>query len=269
MTGLSDPSVGRGVARHVGLNVVEVGDWASGEVVLDATAPPRPHLDGSGGALLMGALLTMCDNVAGFCGGLAALPDGWVVSTNLMVRRTRAVVTGALRFRSTVLRRGRSAIVTDAAARDDRGPFAVATLTSAVLVPSGGPPRWTRPARLVHARDGLPAASFPTPSFYEWLGIRPAAGGVELDVTDDVRNPWGIVHGGVTASLIDAAAVAAVPGTVVDATVHFLAPARAGPVQATAAVLGRRGRDAVVRVEVRDAAAARATAIAIVTVAPA
>ena len=39
-----------------------------------------------------GALLTMLDNVGGLCGGLAALPDGWVVSTNLSARtlRTRA-----------------------------------------------------------------------------------------------------------------------------------------------------------------------------------
>ena len=47
----------------------------------------------------------------------------------------------------------------------------------------------------------------PLPPLVEWLGIRDVVdappGVVELDVTSAVRNPWGIVHGGVTACLVD------------------------------------------------------------------
>src|SRR5437763_15611535 len=111
MSYVHGPSVGRGVARFTRLDMVEVGDQAAGEIVLEATTDVAAHIRDERGALRAGALLTMCDNVAGFCGGLGALPDGWVVSTNLMVRTvgppTRA---DRLQFRSEVLRRGRSAV---------------------------------------------------------------------------------------------------------------------------------------------------------------
>jgi uncharacterized protein (TIGR00369 family) len=214
----------------------------------------------------------MCDNVGGFCGGLAALPHGWVVSTNLMVRAATLVVAkGRLRFRSDVLRRGRNSIVTSIAVRDGADAvLARGTLTSAVLVPESGPPHWTRPARIDHAAS----APDELPAYYEWLGLRPlragaagAAGGVELDVFDGLRNPWGIVHGGVTAALIDAAGTAVVAGAAThDAVVHYVAPNRVGPVRARGQVLGVRGDGTVVRVEVRDAGADdRLTAFGVIT----
>ena len=281
MSAVHDPSIGRGVARFVGVDMTEVGDWERGEVVLEAEARVGDHLRGPDGGLLTGALLTMCDNVAGFCGGLAALPDGWVVSTNLMVRRGRlALRSDRLTFRSTVLRRGRSAAVTDVVVADSDGPIAVGMLTSAVLVPAEGVPRWERPARLHHVA-GPEGSGGPEPGlehFSDWLGLRAVADpnvgphavarGVEIDVFDGLRNPWGIVHGGVTASLIDAAGLAAVagPGVVTDATVHFLAPARIGPVVANGTVLGTRADGDVVRIEVRDAGQDRTTAVAVCTV---
>lgn len=280
MSSMHDPSIGRGVARFVGVAMTEVGDWERGEIVLEAEAIVGAHLRGPDGGLLTGALLTMCDNVAGLCGGLASLPDGWVVSTNLMLRRGRLELRGdRLTLRSTVLRRGRSAAVTDVVVADRDGPIAVATLTSAVLVPAAGVPQWERPARLHHA-SAADHRGEPEPDrlgeadlehFSDWLGLRPATGpggGVEIDVFDGLRNPWGIVHGGVTASLIDAAARAAVDGsgTVSDATVHFLAPARIGPVIAAGVVLGARTDGEVVRVEVRDVGQDRTTAVAVCTV---
>lgn len=264
------PADGRGVARYVGVAMHETGDWEHGEIVLEGHAPLRPHIVGSGGALVSGALLTMCDNVAGFCAGLASLPDGWVVTTNLMMRRTRLEVAGSLRFRSTVLRKGRSAVVTDVNVTDDRGAVAYATLTSAVMIPEAGVPQWDRPAVLQGILETDAKTDGKFDEFYAWLGLRDAQHGVgvELDVFDELRNPWGIVHGGVTASLIDAAAVRAVPGAValVDATVHYLAPSRIGPLSAVGTVLGRRANDTVVRIEVRDLGRDRTTAIAIAAV---
>ena len=74
---------GRSVGRYTGVDLREVGDWQNGEIIGEATSPLRDHLRGPGGGIRTGALLTMCDNIGGFCAGLAALPDGWVVSTNL------------------------------------------------------------------------------------------------------------------------------------------------------------------------------------------
>jgi 1,4-dihydroxy-2-naphthoyl-CoA hydrolase len=261
---------GRGVSRYVGVAIHETGDWEHGVIVLEGACDPGSHVATSASRIGSGALFTMCDNVAGFCGGLAALPDGWVQTVNLMVRRTRLDVVGPVRFVSTVLREGRRAIVTEVTVHDAQGVIAFGTLTSAVLQPAGGPPSWSRPARL----DGRVEAAEPLPPFAEWLGLRETRDGAELDVFDELRNPWGIVHGGVTASLIDAAAVRAARGdgepnplaAVVDATVHYLAPSRVGPLSARGEVLGARRGSTLVRVEVRDDGADRTTAVAVTTV---
>lgn len=267
MTFLHDPSIGRSIARFVGVDLREVGDFEQGDVVVDGTIVVHPHLADDHGDLRAGALLTISDNIAGLTCGLGALPDGWVVTTNLMLRIAgTARVDDTLRARSRVLRRGKSAVVADLDLRGAGGArVAVGMLTSAVLVPEAGPPHWERPARLDHAR----AADAPDlPPLYEWLAVQPDDQGASLAVSDELRNPWGIVHGGVTAALIDAAATHVVAGTVTrDAIVHYLAPNRVGPVQAIATPIGTRPDGTVVRVEVRDAGSNdRRTALAVVTV---
>ncbi len=259
------PTNGRGVSRYVGIEIREVGDWANGEIVLEGIVDLTARLAGSAGVLGTGALLTMFDNIGGFCGGLASLPNGWVVTTNLKMRRTRLDATGTLRFRSTVLRKGSNATVTEVTVSDTNGVIAFGTLSSAVMVPAGGVPPWVRPVALLpppgDESDGV--------TFEDWLGARDIAdGGIELQVDDDFRNPWGIVHGGVTASLIDLAALRAVTSAkaTIDAAVHYLAPAKVGPLRAKGTVLGQRGSDTVVRVEVEDAGVNRTTAIAIAAV---
>jgi uncharacterized protein (TIGR00369 family) len=267
---------GRSVARYAGVDMREVGDWEAGEIIGEATSPLPAHLRSPSGGIRTGALLTLCDNVGGFCAGLAALPEGWVVSTNLTVTVTPVQARGPLRLRSTVLRAGRAAIVTDVRVTDSGAAEAIvadAVLTSAVLVPDGGPPQWARPAHM-HA----PSPAGPLPPLIDWLGIHDVAGAapgvVELDVTDALRNPWGIVHGGVTAALIDVAAeraAAARSGSPVetdDVALHFVAPCRVGPVRATATVLGERADGTVVVVEVRDVGRDRVAARAVAVVRP-
>jgi 1,4-dihydroxy-2-naphthoyl-CoA hydrolase len=267
---------GRSVARYVGVDLREVGDWEAGEVIGEATSPLHEHLRAPGGGIRTGALLTMCDNVGGFCAGLAALPEGWVVSTNLSLTLAPRRVEGPMRLRSTVLRAGKSAIVTDVRVTDSGAADAIvadAVLTSAVLIPEGGPPHWARPA---HMQAPPPAGALPP--LVDWLGIRDVpgepAGVVELDITDAVRNPWGIMHGGVTASLVDIAAERAgaahlrVPVESTDVALHFLAPSRVGPVRATATVMGERTDGVVVLVEVRDTGRDRVVARAVVTARP-
>src|SRR5437763_7842576 len=99
----------------------------------------------------------------------------------------------------------------------------------------------------------------------EWLGVRSAGrNAVEIDLADELRNPWGILHGGVVATLVDLAAEHATGGVTTDVVLHFLAPNRAGPVRATARALGARTDGEVCRVEVRDEGSDRLTALAVV-----
>ena len=105
----------------------------------------------------------------------------------------------------------------------------------------------------------------------EWLALRrldangSGHGVVEVDLTDNLRNPWGIMHGGVVAFLVDLATAHATGGATTDVVLHFLAPHRAGPVRATARPLGTRSDGTVCRVEVRDLGADRTTAVAVAT----
>ncbi len=270
MTYDNDPHAGRSVAALVGLTQREVGDWENDEVRVEASGPLGPHLAGPAGAVRTGALVTMCDNAAGFTGGLASLPDGWVVSTNMSFRRFALPITGPIAIQAEVLRRGRRAVITAARVADrDGAVVADCVLTSSVLVPEGGPPHWERPAVVAVER---PRGVTP---LLEALGIDENDDDpvVRLEVDDQLRNPWGIVHGGVTATLVDVSGERAVRELGVDSAVttdmmiHYLAPGRSGPLVGRTHVLGPRADGHVCRVEVvDDGEGGRTVAVAATTV---
>jgi acyl-coenzyme A thioesterase PaaI-like protein len=245
---------GRDVTRFVRAHLYEADE---GRVI--GRAPAAEHLRGPHGGLRAGALFTLFDYVGGLCGGLAALPDGWVVTTNLAARIVAPRQQGPLRIEAGVLRRGRNNVVTAVQIRDEDARDALVVdgvLTSAILVPENGPPRWQRP--LVLAPED-PAISVP---ISEWLGVRHAGPDtIEIDLAEQLRNPWGILHGGVVAMLADFATEHATGRTPTDAVLHFLAPNRMGPVRAVTRAIG----DGVCRVEIRDEGSARVTAVAVVT----
>ena len=174
----------------------------------------------------MGALLGLADSVAGLCGGLAALP-GWVVSTNLMLR-------------AVDLRRGRAARAARRRAagraqrgRDERRASATRAPPTGSSPTARSPRRSSCPRaarRSTSGRSGLAAPALDpdddSRSSPTYLGTRPVgADTLAIDVTEQVRNPWGILHGGVTAALVDLAARHATGGrATTDTVLHFLAP---------------------------------------------
>ena len=259
------PQNGREVSRYVQVELHEVEPTNGSGPRVVGHAPAAAHLRGPGGGVRGGALLTMLDNVGGLCGGLAALPDGWVVSTNLSARTVRLEHTGPFRIDARVLRQGRASVVTAVEIRDEGAGDALVVdgvLTSAILVPEHGPPRWERPLAL---GPGEPLVD-PVPAVPEWLGAHVVdATTVEMPLAESLRNPWGILHGGAVASLIDIAAEHVAGGVTADVVLHFLAPNRVGPVRAMARPMGTRPDGTVLRVEVRDEGADRVTALAVVT----
>ena len=262
------PETGREVSRYVQaeLHEVEHPDGDGPRVV--GHAPASAHLRRPGGGVRGGALLTMLDNVGGLCGGLAALPDGWVVSTNLSARTIALDHVGPFRIDARVLRQGRASVVTAVEIRDEGAGDAIVVdgvLTSAILVPENGPPRWDRPLVL---GPGAPLVE-PVPTIPDWLGARAIDdSSVEMPLADALRNPWGILHGGAVASLVDLAAEHVGGGVTTDVVLHFLAPNRVGPVRAVARAMGSRSDGTVLRIEVRDESADRVTALAVATSAP-
>ena len=171
------------------------------------------HLRGRTGAVRAGALLTMLDNVGGVCGGLAALPDGWVVSTNLAARTCHRAHRGPLRLDSDVLRRGRNNVVT--AVRDPRRGRTTRSSPTACSRRRSSFPRTDRRSGNVRSASAITGARRTTlPPMHEWLGARALDDATRSRSTSPttLRNPWGILHGGVVATLVDLAAEHATGG---------------------------------------------------------
>ena len=253
---------GREVSRFVGASLEEAeGGRCIGH------APIGDHLRAAHGGVQTGVLLTLADFVGGLCGGIAALPDGWVVSTNLAGRIVCTEHAGPIRIEAGVLRTGRNNVVTGVQLFDEGAGDALIAdgmLTSAILVPENGPPPWERPVRIALTPVVDP------PGLHEWLAPRaPDDHTVEIDLADDLRNPWGILHGGVVATLADLATEQVTGGITTDMVLHFLAPNRTGPVRAEARPIATRADGTACRVEVRDTGADRTTAVAIATARPA
>jgi uncharacterized protein (TIGR00369 family) len=200
--------------------------------------PVDAHQRGAGGGLVTGGLLTGIDTLGGLLSGLSVLPK-WIVTTNMMVTVVHLDHRGPLRLHGRVLRRGRNAVVTALDIVDEGDSdreVAAATMTSAVLEPKEME-----------------------------ISFDPGTGPVtRLDLVERLRNPWGILHGGALAMLADVAtcrAVEALPGNAGggtgavaagDTVLHYLSPARVGPIEARCQVLGGRSGRTLVRVAMHD-----------------
>ncbi|MBF6557505.1 MAG: hypothetical protein IVW52_15355 [Acidimicrobiales bacterium] len=220
----------------------------------------------------MGGLLTTVDSIGGVLAGLSVQPD-WIVTTSMMATIAHLSHRGPLRSHARVLRRGRNAVVTGLDVVDEGNddlPVAAVTMTSAVLDPGAMSLEFVRPVR---SPMPPPVPDPQTPE--EFFNIEPGEGLLtRLHLADRLRNPWGILHGGAVATLVDVAACRAVAAVrdgadgdprggepavglaAGDTVIHYLRPARVGPVEARCQVLGGRDGCTLVRVAVHDVGAA-------------
>ena len=108
------------------------------------------------------------------------------------------------------------------------------------------------------------------------VDVGPGTMTVELDSRDELRNPFGMLHGGVVSALVDhvlgAVLYPVIPRGAWAATTEFkvnlIAPVREGVVRATAEILSLGKRTAVVRIDVHNADRLVAAAQGTVTVSP-
>ncbi|MGB2757991.1 MAG: hypothetical protein WBD02_10065 [Acidimicrobiia bacterium] len=216
----------------------------------------RPGLRGADGSLWAGAAIAILDNIGGFTAGLASLPDGWVVTTNLRYRRLCGFTGERATTAANVLRRGRRAVVTKIAFEADGQIFGDGVLTSAVLSPESGLPTWDRPI----AMEPTPLSPEESSQhFLEWIGLEAVgASGPMLEgrvhLEQKHRNPWGIAHGGVgPAAVVGLIEAANADMTIVDAALHYLAPVRSEHMTVTAIVLNATAATTLYEVNILDA----------------
>lgn len=88
--------------------------------------------------------------------------------------------------------------------------------------------------------------------------MRPGEAEIELEMRDELKQPGGILHGGVTATLIDTAMAFAVrtylsdtePTATIDLTIHYLRPVAEGKIVYTGRVVRAGKRIFTVSAEV-------------------
>jgi uncharacterized protein (TIGR00369 family) len=203
----------------------------------------------------------VADSLGGFASGIAVLPK-WIVTTSMLASVFRPDHRGPLVLEARILRSGRNSVVTtvDVTDEGDRGAaVAHVVMTCAVLDPGSMDLGFKRPFSFA-----VPPPTPDAPDPEEFFRIEPGVGPVtRLELADHIRNPWGILHGGAVAMLADVAAGRAVgtddgrsgPWASADTVLHYLRPARVGPVEARCQVLGGPPQRRLVRVSIHDVGA--------------
>lgn len=95
------------------------------------------------------------------------------------------------------------------------------------------------------AADSLHSLPFAKMIGMRLVDLRPGEAVIGIDMRDELRQPHGILHGGVTATLIDTAMAFAVVtrlgpderASTVDLTVHYLRPHVSGKFECTAKIV--------------------------------
>lgn len=258
---------GIGMSHYLPMPVVEIGDGTAALPTTRGTFSAPAHVVDAEGRLETGMLASLTDSIGGMTSGLACLPD-WIVTTNLSLRRSPVALqgprgTGDLVIDTRVMRRGRSSAVTRSTVSDRAGhEVATSWITCAILTPAGGPPPFTRPVTLNDHQRSTDPLFERSPAEFFCLEAGDTPGALLLHPAQHLRNPWGILHGGAVAHLLDSAARCAVtgrrepgptPGIIVsDLVIHYMNPGRDGPIDARAAIIGTDGDDVLVRVTATD-----------------
>ena len=128
------------------------------------------------------------------------------------------------------------------------------------------------PQKLERARSAFAAVPYAQFLGLQLGAVLPGEVSVHLDIRDELKQNQGVVHGGAIASLIDTASAFAVLTqidveervTTTDLTIHYLRPAIAGRISATARIIRGGRRLFVLSVDVHDSADAL-VAIAVTT----
>jgi len=236
-----------------------------------AWLPVVPELCADDGSVRAGALATLVDVIGGGLAASTAQPD-WIATADLTLHVVGAVTTGSVAAAARVVHAGRTTVVIEVELHDPAGrEVGLATMSFARLPrrignPDVGESMSSGPSTMALATSRLDG------SLLEMLGARVvdvARGELEVPVADWSLNSLGAMQGGAVATVIDAAAEAAIRAAtseslvVTDLQITYLALGRVGPIRTRVDVLGVGPGYAVARVELVDAgAASRVTSVA-------
>jgi uncharacterized protein (TIGR00369 family) len=206
----------------------------------------RPEIVRPSGGPRLGAVAVFVDALGGLRSISAAAPD-WAFTADLSIHLLPTGPFDELVADVLVLRRGRRTLIIEIdLATDDGRPAGAATLSFAVV----GRPEHLVDIRFEDTPERHPLSPLdpddvrPTDYFAD-LGITsPAPGIATVDLTPQVSNTVGALHGGVHTSLVDEASASlgrqllGPDAETVDVHLAFLELGRSGPLRAEAVAVG-------------------------------
>lgn len=233
-------------------------------------APVVPEVLSPGGGMQPGIMATLVDILAGSIAIQAVYPD-WMATAGLSMYTTGFANTGRFAAVGTLLRAGGQSVIVEADLVEESGSgfskkrsVGSALVTCARLTRRNDTPsvegKELRDERFRLGSDGAGL----TRSFQDHLGLRvldAAGGGVELPLTDYVRNSFDALQGGMITVLTDVAGAlfagnaAGRPMITRDMQVHFLSLGKIGPFRTTCRMLRQGEGSVLTRVEIVDAGA--------------
>jgi acyl-coenzyme A thioesterase PaaI-like protein len=232
-------------------------------------APVQPRACTDAGSVRLGALGAIVDSAGAVIAIAAAAPD-WIATADLSYHRVAPVHAGPIVCAARLVRAGASTIIVAVDVHDGNGSESIETATlcghglmSFSRIPASASAITIDPFANVGVRTtgALPHSGVDAPLF-DKIGLRvvdAAAGVVEVDKHDYVRNSFGTINGGVICMIFEAAAEQAARATTglhyeaADLLVHYLSQTRTGPARTTARILRHDERHAVCELTLVDA----------------
>ncbi len=232
----------------------------------DGTAtrvPLQPSLLADDGSLRLAAVLMAIDMGAGLAAGGAVLPK-WTVTADIETRIVGRCTVGPLRADSRPIKPGRTMSVVESRLVDEGADDALVALSTAnhgVLEP-------TFDDSLQHMNVGgvrvFEPPTEPLGSLEEYFGVRRHEGGAAIDITERSRNPWGILHGGLTGLLMETTARAAGVAEPTDLVVRYLRPVEVGPAETRVVEVADRPMGRLVKIELVDTGTGKVAATGLI-----
>jgi acyl-coenzyme A thioesterase PaaI-like protein len=231
--------------------------------------PAQPNVRADDGALRLGVIGALIDSASAVVALAAAAPD-WIATADLAYHSIEPVREGPAICSARVLRAGVGVVVVRVEVFDGHGdesveqgsPAGVGLVTFS-RIPSRATVLRIDPFANIGTRmsNARPDSGYDIP-LHDKLGLRvvdPAAGIVELDKHDYVRNSFGTINGGALCMLAEAgaehAANAATGGRyhAADLQVHYLAQTKVGPARSRTRVVRADDHHVVCDLRVVDA----------------
>ena len=232
-----------------------------------ARVPVVPAVCNDRGSVQVGVLAALIDLLGGILAARAVYPD-WIATADLSIYSTQRARTGEVTAVGSVVRAGRAAVVIEAEILSGtiRSNATATSIGSAVATFSRLP---RRDGNLDIGRDDgshqavafMPEGPGLSQHLLDKAGLRvldEAAGVVELNMSEYVRNSFRALQGGMVALMADVAgqyaarAVVHQPMTTADLAIHYLAQGKAGPFCTRTKVLRTSGDSVLTRVEILD-----------------